>query len=479
MEVHVSLSGRGSLADQIYRQLRSAIRGGHLRPFDMLPSSRELADRLSVSRNTVTAAYDRLAAEGLVETRPGVGAFVGEPAAVADRAYRPQPSAYPVPQPVWETIAAPVDFSAAEPEFDLRVGFPSRDQFPYAVWRSMMARHLRPSALPSSAYAEPAGTTALRKAIARHVSVSRGVRAVPDDVFVTNGTQQAVDLIARVLLAPGDVVVVEDPGYPPPAMLFRSLRLEVVGVPVDDEGIVVTALPDEARLVFVTPSHQFPLGMSMSMSRRRQLIEWAERVGAVILEDDYDSEFRYTGRPLAPLQSMDESWRVIYIGSFAKTLLPTLRLGFMVAPPSLMPALRKAKFVTDWHTTGPTQDALAQLIDEGQFAKHIRRMRRIYAERHELIVSALDTQFGGLLHRIPSSAGLHVAALLRPEVARTDRQVVRLARRRGVGLSQAISSFSMNRPARSGLVLGYGAIPTADIPAGLQRLEECLTEVSA
>ena len=473
MEVHVSLTGRRQLSEQIYRQLRSSIRDGRLRPPDLLPSSRELANRLDVSRNTVVAAYERLAAEGLVLARPGTGVFVrdAEPARTAPP--RPEPAAHPQPQPVWGTIRQAADLSAARPDIDLRAGIPSREHFPYAAWRSVVSRQLRPSVLGTSAYAEPAGQPALRAAIARHVSVSRGVRSSPDEVFVTSGTQQAIDLVARVLLAPGDLVAVEDPGYRPPAMLFRSLHLRVAGVPVDSEGIDVAAIPDGTRLVYVTPSHQFPLGMSMSAQRRRQLLDWADRTGAVVLEDDYDSEFRYAGRPLEPLHSLDRSWRVIYVGSFSKTLLPTLRLGFLLAPPSLRPALRTAKLVTDWHTPGPTQDALAEFISSGAFARHVRRMRRAYADRHQLIVSTLDSQFADHLVRVPSAAGIHVTALLRPEVGRSDREIAERALRGGVELSPAVSEFAVTGPPRQGLMIGYGAVPTGRIPEGLARLRQC------
>jgi GntR family transcriptional regulator/MocR family aminotransferase len=301
------------------------------------------------------------------------------------------------------------------------------------------------------------------------------VRAEPEEVFVTSGTQQAIDLAARVLLAPGDLVAVEDPCYRPPAMLFRSLHLRVAGVPVDDEGLVVDAIPTGVRLVYVTPSHQFPLGMSLSTRRRRQLLDWADRTGAVIVEDDYDTEFRYGGRPLEPLQSLDRSWRVLYVGSFSKTLLPTLRLGFLLAPPSLRPALRTAKLVTDWHTSGPMQAALAEFISSGAFARHIRRMRRTYAERHQLVVSIVDSEFADCLVRIPSAAGIHVTGLLRPEVGRTDDEIVRLALRRGVDVSLPVSALAVTGPPRHGLVIGYGAVPTDRIPEGLRRLRECVS----
>ena len=475
MEVHVSLTDRRRLSEQIYRQLRAGIRAGRLPATEALPSSRELADRLDVSRNTVVAAYERLAAEGLVRSRPGSGVFVTEPAIAPATPYRTEPDSYPQPQPVWDTLGSSHYDATAAPEIDMRAGIPSREHFPYAAWRARISRQLRPSVLGTSAYGEPAGSPALREAIAAHIAVSRGVRAEPEEVFVTSGTQQAIDLAARVLLAPGDLVAVEDPCYRPPAMLFRSLHLRVAGVPVDDEGLVVDAIPAGVRLVYVTPSHQFPLGMSLSTRRRRQLLDWADRTGAVIVEDDYDTEFRYGGRPLEPLQSLDRSWRVLYVGSFSKTLLPTLRLGFLLAPPSLRPALRTAKLVTDWHTSGPMQAALAEFISSGAFARHIRRMRRTYEARHQLVVSIVDSEFADCLVRIPSAAGIHVTGLLRPEVGRTDDEIVRLALRRGVDVSLPVSALAVTGPPRHGLVIGYGAVPTDRIPEGLRRLRECVS----
>jgi GntR family transcriptional regulator/MocR family aminotransferase len=473
VDLHVNLVDRRGLAEQIYRQIREQIRDRRIRPAERLPSSRELATRLSVSRTTVTAAYDRLVADGLVQGRQGLGLFVVAEAVAAPAPDRDRPPG-PRPQPIWERIATPTDMSATAATFDLRPGLPSLSHFPYATWRALVSRQLRPSAPRSDLYAEPAGSPELRTAIARHIGVSRGVLADTSNIFVTNGFQQSIDLIARVLLAPGDRVAVEDPGYPPPAMLLRSLRTEVIGVPLDDEGLVVSQIPNGTRLVYVTPSHQFPTGMSMSAARRRQLLDWADATGAVIVEDDYDSEFRYAGRPLETLRSMDTSWRVLYVGSFSKTMLPSLRLGFVVAPPSLLPAMRKAKLVADWQTAGPMQDALAQFIESGQFARHLRRMRRIYQDRHQQLCDTVDSEFAGLLQRVPSMAGLHVAATLRPGVSIDDREWADRARRRGVELGRPLSHFAITRPPVRGLVFGYGAIATEQLQLALRLVRDCV-----
>ena len=299
------------------------------------------------------------------------------------------------------------------------------------------------------------------------------MRATEKDVFVTNGSQQAIDLLARVLLEPGDLVAVEDPGYPPPRRAFVAHGGQVAGVPVDEEGLVVDAIPDGTRLVYVTPSHQFPLGMPMSMTRRQALLRWAERADAAIVEDDYDSEFRYGGRPLETLQSLDRSGRVLFVGSFSKVMLPTLRLGFAVVPEPLHGAMRRAKYVSDWHTAVPVQAAAAEFIDDGLLAQHIRRMRRLYGERHERIARTLERDFAAHVTPIRSAGGLHLAALFRDAETARDVDVVQRARNDEVAVV-ALSPFGMAGPARPGLLIGYGAIATERIEEGLRRLRACL-----
>ena len=297
-----------------------------------------------------------------------------------------------------------------EAEFDFRPGVIDAGLFPFRTWRRLLARQFQPAVVGRGINEHPAGHRALRTAIAHHVGLARGIQATADDVVVTNGTQQAIDLIARILLRPGDQVAVEDPGYGPPFLLLRAIGAKVRGVPVDDEGLVVDEIPAGTRLVYVTPAHQFPLGMTMSLARRLSLLAWARRHEAVIIEDDYDSEFRFGGRPIEPLHMLDDSGRVIYVGSFSKTTLPTLRLGFIIAPPSLWPALWGAKFLTDWHSPVPLQGAMAEFIVGGHFARHVRRMRLVYEARHGLMNDILHSRFSSELQVVPSAAGLHISA---------------------------------------------------------------------
>lgn len=470
-DLHISLDGRRHLTRQLYRQIRGAVMEGRLRTGDLLPSSRELARRLDVSRNTVVVAYQRLRAEGFLDAKVGVGTFVSDD--VRPRSPVPPAESPLRPRELWDALSEVPDLSATDAEFDFRPGVPDASSFPFAPWRARMTRQLRPSAVGTGAHIGAAGHPELRSAIAHHLGVSRAVRTSPDDVFVTNGSQQAIDIITRVLLEPGDTVAVEDPGYPLPRRVFRAHGCRVTGVPVDAEGLVVDAIPDEARLVYVTPSHQYPLGMAMSMARRQSLLDWARRADATILEDDYDSEFRYGGRPLEPLRALDGTGRVLYVGSFSKTMLPILRLGYAVVPAPLHASFRKAKALTDWHTAVPVQAAAAELIEDGLLAQHIRRMRRVYAERHERILEILDRDLAEQLSPVPSAGGLHLSALFREGDASADLDVVDRARSRGVALLPLSPRF-VSAPARPGLVIGYGAISVERIEEGLRHVRECL-----
>lgn len=473
MDVHVSLKGPGDLSARIYRQLLEAVLDSRLRPGERLPPTRDLARQLDVSRNTVTVAYERLAAEGFLTSRIGAGTFVcSEPLARVQGRHAPSGADLHA-RPIWESVLTPPEVRSALPAYDFRVGMTDARLFPLATWRRLVTRALRPASIGGANYADSSGHAALRAAIARHIGVSRAVRADADDVLVTSGGQQALDLIGRVLIEPGSCVAVEEPGYPPARRLFRSLGARVVGVPVDSEGLTVAAIPKAARLIYVTPSHQFPLGTAMSLPRRAALLAWAERRGAVVIEDDYDSEFRFAGRPLAPIQSLDRSGRVIYVGSFSKVMLPMLRLGFLIAPASLHPALRAAKQLTDWHSEVPTQAALARFIDEGLLARHIRKAGREYATRRERITEWLQGECSAVLQLVPSAAGLHLAARVTPGASLDVDKAVRRAEATGVAL-HALSRFCAEAPAQAGLVIGYGAIPTAKIEEGLRRLRASL-----
>jgi GntR family transcriptional regulator/MocR family aminotransferase len=469
MDFQVNLIGRKNLSGEIYRQIRNAIGDGRLRPGDCLPASRDLAQSLKVSRTTVTEAYDRLAGEGFVVSRIGAGTYVNNQLVrTAREEKRRRVDGTLQPRAVWNAISISRAFDKPA-RFDFRTGLPDASLFPHETWRRLVVRALRSEAVAGGVYSEPAGHRGLREAIARHIGVSRGVQVSADDITITSGAQQSLDLVARALLSPGDRVAVEDPGYHPPRFLFQSLGADVRGVPVDNEGILVDQLPRNARLVYVTPSHQYPLGVTMSLPRRLALLDWANRNNAAIIEDDYDSEFRFEGRPVEPLHTIDASGRVIYIGSFSKTLLPTLRLGFVATPSSCTIAVHKAKYVTDWHTSMVLQVALAQFIEQGAFARHLRKVRRVYTERHELVTKILKKDFADHLEVMPAVAGLHVAALSRSASIDEISDVAVRASELGVQV-QRLAKFAFDNPPRPGLLFGYGAIPTSKIHEGLSLL---------
>ena len=469
MDFQITVGARGDRATRIYQQIREAVLDGRLRADEQLPPSRELATRLRVSRNTVALAYERLTAEGFLTSRVGAGTFVttSQPTVHAPT---PRGRSAPVgsavrPRLVWadaEPFALP---RPARPRFNFSVGIPDARLFPWETWRRLVGQILRPATFREIGYDAPEGSAELRAAIARYIGVSRSVRAAAEDVLVTRGAQQALDLIGRVLIEPGDVVAVEQPGYPPARALFGSLGARVIGVPVDAEGIDVRSIPAGARLVYTTPSHQFPLGTVMSMARRTALLAWAAEHDAVIIEDDYDSEFRFADRPLEPLQSLDRAGRVIYVGSFSKTLLPMLRMGFLVAPGSLRPALHAAKQFTDWHNELVGQLALARFIDDGMLARHVRKATRDYAQRRATIATILAEDFADWFDVLPSSAGLHLCAPVRPQASIDVASVATQARQAGIAVDE-LSRYGGG----PGFVFGYGAINNAEIPAGLARL---------
>lgn len=481
MDLHVTLVGRSDLAAQLYTQLRSAILDGRLLPGERVPSTRELASELEIARGTVSTAYDRLFAEGFVETRRGAGTFVAAtrpgagPIEAVDQPDRPAHQGVVQPVSVWRAAGPPPP--APDPAaYDLTVGVPDPTLFPLAVWRRLVAQELRAGRLGRTAglaYERP-GHPGLQSQIARYLGRSRSVAARAGDVLVTTGAQQALDLVARVALEPGMVVAVEDPGYTAAGRLFETHRARLAPVPVDDEGLVVDALPAAARLVYVTPSHQFPLGMTMSLTRRIALLDWATRHDALIVEDDYDSEFRFADRPLEPLQSLDRDGRVVYVGTFSKTLLPGLRVGYAIAPPSLQPALLEAKQVTDWSGDVVTQASLAAFLADGHLAAHVRRATRVYGERRRLLLDGLDSRLGDVLAVQPSVAGLHVTATFR-DVAVDDVAVATEARAAGVAVDTLSSRFR-GRPARHGLALGFGGVAAAEIPSAVGILAQVLRQ---
>jgi len=451
VELFVDSNDSRALAVQLYEQLRDAITEGRLASGERLAPTRSVAADLRLSRSTVTEAYGRLTAEGYVEGRSGGGTVVSS---VPLRPVRSRTTSAALAPTKRAAGLAPYGAPTATAAFDLRPGSLDSALFPVLMWRRCMQRAL---AAPPGHYGEPAGSPELRTALANWVARSRGVSATPDELVVTSGAGHAVDLVARVLADPGAVVAVEEPGYPPVIEVLRSQGMRVIGVPVDGEGVVVDALPSQARLVYVTPSHQYPLGMVMSRRRRLELLQWAGRAGAAIVEDDYDSEFRHTARPLEPLQRLDKAGRVIYVGTFSKSLSPALRMGFLVAPRSLLPAICAVRQAIDWCPPYAPQLALAALISEGHLDRHLRRCRAAYRERQRLMWAALGRLLPPGHRRLPAEAGLHLT--VRSPTAAADDRVWSAIQKRDLLVGSLGRTYQFSDPA-AGFLLGFGAVPT-------------------
>jgi GntR family transcriptional regulator / MocR family aminotransferase len=465
----VDLEQRGERTTAVYRALLDAIRSGRLQGGERLPATRALAADLGVSRTTVAGAYDRLVAEGFLTARVGAGTYV---ATAARPSPPPRGAGELVPRASWSAAApAPTSGLVERPEHDFRVGLPDAGLFPFDTWRRLVTAELRLGAHDLGTYADPAGHAGLREQLVRHLALARGLRATPEEVTVTHGTQQALDLVARVLLEPGDVVAVEDPGYLGARQVFEAHGARVVPVPVDEDGLRVEQVPRAARLVFTTPSHQFPFGPPLSQDRRLALLERAAANGTAVVEDDYDSEFRFTERPLETLHSLDRAGRVIYLGTFSKSLVPGLRVGYLVAPEPLQGPLRAALQLSVGHRSVPEQAALARFLGDGLYARHLRRARSTYGERRALVVEQVEGPLAEWLELVPCQAGLHVTTLLRDPAA-SDTAVAVRAAEAGV-VVEPLSAYAVADP-RPGLVIGYGAARTESITPGLRRLGRVL-----
>ncbi len=465
----LSRPGAATLAGALHQQLRAAILDGRLAAGSVLPSTRKAAATLGVARNTVVAAFDLLVAEGYVQPRTTARAVVADVA--TRRPARPAHGALSAKIPRrWLEPGLARELPRTLPARSFRLGMPEDAGFPHDTWRQLSARALRGFSRAPFRYPPAAGLPELREAIAGHVAFSRAVACRTDDVVVTSGAQQAHHLLAQLLVTPGRMrVAVEDPGYPPTRAAFAAAGAELVPVPVDDEGLRVDALPGDVEIVCVTPSHQSPSGVAMSMPRRRALLEFARQRNAVVVEDDYDGEFRFGGRPLDALQTLDRDGRVFYVGTFSKSLFPSLRKGFLVVPPWARDGLLNVKQVVDPHGDMVAQATLAAFIRDGHLARHVRRMHPLYAARRRALLDGLAAM-EAWLEPIPAEAGLHLAARIR-DAGRAQR-VAALVQRHAPGAVD-IGGFA-SLPWQPALAFGYGAIDAAEIATSLRMLKRAL-----
>lgn len=485
-EIILDQKASAPLYRQLYGRLRASILAGQLEAGTRLPSTRVLASSLGVSRTTTALAYELLLLEGYLESRVGDGTRVArlQPEQMfqgkrkthgldAPDSSATLPAAFAQRGQALIEMPYPEGFYGEQARRGTNlflVGQPDMTFFPYEIWARMLARHARHSLQAVSSYQYVQGYLPLRQAIATHIGVTRGVHCSPDQIILTTGTQGALDLIARMLLDPGDSAWVEDPGYSGARGALLAAGAKLTAVPVDEQGINVEAgrhLRPEARLAIVTPSHQFPTGVTMSLSRRLALLEWSREAHAWIVEDDYDSEYRFSGRPLEALHGLDRAGRVLYIGTFSKVLFPSLRLGYLVAPPELLAGLITAQRFIAVHLPLLEQLALADFLAEGYYARHVRRMRQLYNERRDTLVDALRRELGDTLDVTVPEAGMHLAVWLPSSMS--AQAVASRAAASGVHILP-ISHFSQRSLPRDGLLLGFASASPQELRAGVQTL---------
>ena len=482
-----ALATDSGLADPLHRQLydklREEILAGRFAAGQRMPSTRVLAADLGIARNTILHAFEQLKAEGYFEGETGSGTYVARAlpekmmrvTSVAANQGNVLSTGRRLSRFASRITGDPALFIRPALYRPFQPGFPALDAFPFDIWTRLIHRHRNRPSGELLGYGSSAGYMPLRKAIASYLAMARGVRCEADQVVVVSGTQQALNLSARLLIDPGDTVWMEEPGYRGAQAAFHAVSAKLVPVPVDEEGLDISkklASGSRARLVYTTPSHQFPMGSAMTAARRLLLANWASESGTWILEDDYDSEFRYSSSPLPSLQSLDRSGSVIYLGTFSKVLFPGLRLGYLVVPPGLADAFLKAKAVTDFHCSTIEQAVAAEFIEEGHFSRHIRRMRTLYLERLECILEAARTEMAGTVEIQRPDAGMHVLAKLAPGV--DDVAAARAAGGLGIS-SMPLSTFYIGKRAKtSGLLLGYAGYNSRQIRLGMRRLSGVL-----
>ncbi len=490
----IELDRRQGLTRQLYEALRQRVLDGRLVSGTRLPATRDLAAALSISRNSVVRAYDQLYAEGFIESRVGDGTYVAQLPMAKKLSTKVSTGLSTGLSTKWANLPEDLDDEVIHsaglarvkdhhlpqppvgPPRAFRVGVPAFDLFPFEVWAKLNGAFWRKPDLEQLCYGDPAGDGRLRGLIAAYLRSSRGMQCTAEQIVITSGAQQAISLCAQLLVEPGDGVAVENPGYRAAGHAFALAGGRLHGVPVDGEGMDCQVLGNlnDCRVAYVTPSHQYPLGVVMSLARRLELLAWAERSGGWIVEDDYDGEYRYSGAPLSPLAALDRNGRVLYVGTFGKVAFPALRLGYLVLPPGLVQAFTRRRAVDVRHSEVSTQAVMAEFMAAGHFQRHIRRMRRAALSRRNALLAGWPEGLPGVGPLPSVAAGLHMTV----RVESLAREQVLLAQAHAAGVEiNGLSSYWLagaSPPAdqRAGLVMGFAAVPEADIAQALARLHQ-------
>jgi len=469
----------GSLYRWLYGELRTAILDGRLRPGARLPATRDLASAYHLSRATIVTAFDQLKSEGYVEGRTGSGTYVSEvlPEHLLDVRGPHKEKRLPhrrIALSLYARRLQPFRGMPPRPIRAFRANQPALDLFPADLWAQVTARRLRRVSTSLLAGGEALGFRPLREAVAAYLNTSRGVKCAADQVLILSGAQEALDRTARILLNPGESVWMEEPGYPGASVVFRAVGARIRRVAVDGEGLELESGRkkwETPRLVYVTPGHQFPLGVTMSLRRRLALLEWARRSGTLIFEDDYDSEYRYSGRPIPAMQGLDRSGVVIFAGSFSAVLFPSLRLGYLVVPEEMVDIFAAAESVSTHHPPLLEQAVLCDFITEGHFARHIRRMREIYAERLAVLLECAKEKLAGALEISSVEAGLQTVGWLGARMR--AEHVARVATQCSVEVVP-LSRYVSGRSRPNGLILGFAAVDPRELRRGVEELTKIL-----
>jgi GntR family transcriptional regulator / MocR family aminotransferase len=486
MELTLSLDHDSTvpLHRQVYTELRRSILTGRLLPGQQVPSTRSLSQAIGVSRTTVTQGYEQLLSEGYLETRHGSGTFVcgqlpdallhTEAIAPIDR---PKPATLQLSKYAQSMVGNPLVLqSYPTAEISFRYGRPALQQFPIALWRKLLSRHCSADTEWLDYALDAQGDLGLRTAIAHYLGRARAVQCKPEQIVLTNGTQQGLDLILRVLIEPGDQIALEDPTYLSARKVFLSHNVNLLPIPVDASGLAIEQLISQTsahpvRLLYVTPSHQFPTGATLSLSRRLALLQWAQQTGTMIIEDDYDSEYRYGDKPIPALQGLDSSDSVIYLGTFSKVLFPSLRIGYLVLPARLVPFITQAKWLSDRQLPMLEQKVLTDFIEAGHLESHVRKMRSHYDRLRQALVQALQQHFGSRVEILGEKAGIHV--MVRFLLDMSGAEILARSLQAGVGIVPAAPCY-LGAGGESEFILGYGELEEERIVEAIQRLADVL-----